>query len=169
VPTVYRIDLDRPARFGCADAVLRTLLRAQLGAEPEIVVGPRGKPALAGGEIAFSIAHSGTLALIAIGVGEVGIDVEQHRPRDVIAIARRFFTADEVALVAVEPREFYRLWCRKEALVKARGTGLVLPLPDVRDVAGLVDLDVTPGYSAAIYSDDIRRSGEAISILSASR
>ena len=146
---------------------MRAILAAELGREPQLTVGPYGKPELVGGELAFNVAHSGELALIAVSrAGPIGVDLEQHRPlRDAAAIARRFFTAEEAALVVADPVEFYRLWCRKEAWVKAQGTGLRLPLDgvDVRVAPPgwlLADLDIAPGYAAAVArpgaSDEIR-------------
>jgi 4'-phosphopantetheinyl transferase len=179
---VHRITLDGPPRSGCARGALHALLAAILGQPPDIRVDAHGKPALAGDGPAFNVAHSGSLALIAIGLRPLGVDVElRDLRRDANAIARRFFTAGEAALVAAEPGQFFRLWCRKEAWLKALGTGLRLPLDEV-DVRGelagwtLVDVDVGERYAAAVAceghepvrlvdpadSDDMRRSGSAI-------
>jgi 4'-phosphopantetheinyl transferase len=159
---VYRVRLTTPASSGCADAALRAVLTTELGTPPTLARDDHGKPYMVGRARVFSIAHSGELALIAVArTGELGVDVEHHRPlRDAATIARRFFTAGEAAEVdaAVQRSElaaFYRVWCRKEAWVKARGGGLRLPLDtvDVRgDVPGwwIADLDVGAGYTAAI-------------------
>jgi 4'-phosphopantetheinyl transferase len=64
----------------------------------------------------------------------VGVDVEQIRENfDHEAIARRFFSRQEqrqfAELAAAEKyREFFRCWTRKEAYIKAEGSGLSLPL-----------------------------------------
>lgn len=55
----------------------------------------------------------------------VGVDFEVHRPNR-IHIADRFFSAEEVSyLKSMDPSlaqvEFFRLWCRKEALFKCAG------------------------------------------------
>ena len=186
---VHRIALDGPPRPGCARDAVEAILAAELGHPPEIVRGEHGKPALAAGGPAFNLAHSGSLALIAVGPDPLGVDVEQHvARRDVVALARRFFTPAEAAVVDADRGAFWRLWCRKEAWFKAHGTGLVLPLDeiDVRgDVVGwlLADVDVGAGYAAAVAcagggevqlvdharSEDIRRSGSAIIARSTSR
>lgn len=79
--------------------------------------------------------HSGTLLLLAVGEGlRVGIDVERPRPRPrALEVARRFFHPWEVAWL--EAREaadlepaFVRLWCAKEALLKAHGRGIAFGL-----------------------------------------
>nr|HEX4313855.1 4'-phosphopantetheinyl transferase superfamily protein [Kofleriaceae bacterium] len=156
--TVHRVPLAAPARSGSADGALRDILRAalggELGDEPRIVRDDRGKPRLAGGELAFSVAHSGRLAVIAVVAArdvEVGIDVEQLRAMpDAARLAARFFAADEAARVARDASQFFPLWCRKEAWLKARGIGLV-GLKLAEPIDGFVaDLDVGAGYAAAV-------------------
>lgn len=80
-----------------------------------------------------SLSHSGGHAAICIGPAgcRVGIDIEWHRARDVIAIAQFAFDAEEVAVLeAAAPlqreRLFYAMWVFKEAAAKA----LRLDLPD---------------------------------------
>jgi 4'-phosphopantetheinyl transferase len=188
---VHVITLDRPPISGCVRDAVHSILAAHLGRAPEVVADPLGKPVLADGALAFNVTHSGTLALVAISrQGPLGVDVEQHDARrDVVGLARRFFTAGEAALVASEPMQFWRLWCRKEAWLKARGLGLSGPLSEV-DVRGnlpgwfIADLEVASGYAAAVAregtsgevrllshvrSAEILRSGSAIIARSASR
>jgi 4'-phosphopantetheinyl transferase len=174
---VYRVRLDQPASSGCVDAVLQAILAARLGRPPQIAIGPHGKPYLADGGLEFNVSHSGALALIAVSDGPIGVDVEQHHAlHDPAAFARRFFTPDEAASLGDDPAALFRLWCRKEAWLKARGVGLAFPLDqiDVREAPPgwlLADLDVGPGYSAAVAReggpaeihliDDSARSGDA--------
>jgi 4'-phosphopantetheinyl transferase len=154
---VYRICLARAAMPGCANAALRAIVAMRLGRDVELELDPRGKPQLASRELEVSVSHSGELALIAISdAGAIGVDVEQVRPlRDARAFTRRFFSAAEAAEAGDELARIVRIWCRKEALLKARGIGLVMPLAAV-DVRGsppgwfIADLDVAPGYAAAI-------------------
>jgi 4'-phosphopantetheinyl transferase len=179
---IYRIRLDGPAAPGCADGPLRAILAARLGTAPVIVRGPHGKPELAGRELEFNVSHSGELALIAVSdAGPIGVDVEQHRALpDPAAFARRFFSAGEAADAGADLAALFRCWCRKEAWLKAQGVGLdlVRARTDLREApAGwlLADLDVAPGYAAAVAragapaelrvldhaSDDNRASGDA--------
>jgi 4'-phosphopantetheinyl transferase len=80
---------------------------------------------------ALSLSHSGGLAALVAGPADVaiGVDLEQHRPRDVASIAQfAFGERESAALLALKSpqreRQFYRLWVMKEALAKA----LQLPL-----------------------------------------
>lgn len=114
-------------------AVLRRLLGQCLGADPrtlDLAEGAHGKPFLTGtGDLHFNLSHSGETALIALAVGvAVGIDVEAGE-RKVAAngVAARWFTPEEQAAWQAEgqsPAAFFRLWTRKEAVMKAHGGGL---------------------------------------------
>jgi 4'-phosphopantetheinyl transferase len=161
--------------------LLRMLLSAYLDVAPEslrLVTGRWGKPRLerAAGVLHFNLAHSGDLVLIAVGASDVGVDVERHRPlREAPAIARRFYDAEEAAHVERDAQggqgAFFRLWTRKEAVVKTLGLALpsysreavVLPLearcgwatlhPDGHQArVAWADLPMDPGYSAAVGS-----------------
>nr|WP_239062753.1 4'-phosphopantetheinyl transferase superfamily protein [Streptomyces sp. SID13031] len=59
--------------------------------------------------------------------GPVGIDLEDRYPRDITALAHRWFAPTELAWLAGQPEEleaFLHLWTAKEAVGKALGTGL---------------------------------------------
>ena len=102
----------------------------------EIRYGPNGKPVIQG-PVRFNVSHSGSVAAFAFAVGcELGLDVEEIRPfADLAAVAAQFFSPEEAAELAKLPRAeqelaFFRCWTRKEAYVKAVGTGLSAPLHD---------------------------------------
>lgn len=126
-------------RFTAGRSFLRALLAAYLQRSPREVrfdYGPQGKPTLVeGGVLQFNLSHSGAEALCAVSLGEtVGVDIEACRPsRDLVPIARRFFSSEEQAAFLAVPAAaqigaFYRCWTSKEALLKAWGTGLTTPL-----------------------------------------
>ncbi len=95
-----------------------------------------GKPMLADNQaVQFNLAHSGDWAIIAISVdSRVGIDIEQAgRNTEPLALIKRFFSRQEqTALLAMEPadqrRAFFDCWARKEAFVKAEGSGIAYGL-----------------------------------------
>ena len=124
-------------------AELRRILAHYLGGDPRalrFVYGEHGKPGLAPGPagepapLCFNLSHSGDLALVGVVPGrpelQLGVDVELARlGREFASIATSFFAADEVAVfrripAAEQPAAFYRAWTRKEAYLKAIGTGL---------------------------------------------
>jgi 4'-phosphopantetheinyl transferase len=100
-----------------------------------------GKPQLAPAQnpnaLQFNVSHSGGMALIAIGSQHrLGVDIEKMR-RDIDAevLAERFFSGRERAGLRTLPeglrvRGFFACWTRKEAFLKATGTGLSFPLAD---------------------------------------
>ena len=172
-------------RFIACRAGLRRMLGQCLGREPDrlrFVTGPFGKPALAasaGAEVLhFNVSHSDDLALVAVAQGrEVGVDIERRRDVDDLleTVARRFAPAECAELADAAPadrtRIFFDLWTRKEAVVKATGLGLQLPLDRFSVPAGplagavtvrmpgedgqprewaLCDLAVPSPYSAAL-------------------
>jgi 4'-phosphopantetheinyl transferase len=129
-------------RYIVARARLRQLLGERLGAAPEslqFVYKPHGKPALARcpgqRDLRFNVSHCGEVAAYAFAEGrEVGVDVEREREiEDAEAIAERCFSPAERDACRV--LGFLYCWTRKEAFVKALGSGLSSPLPEL-DVSG---------------------------------
>ncbi|MDI9238238.1 4'-phosphopantetheinyl transferase superfamily protein [Lysobacter sp. LF1] len=102
----------------------------------------RGRPRLGGALSDWDCnwSHSGDGLLIALGHRvQVGIDLERIRPRGrALELAQRFFTGPELAWLhaapstAVRDHGFLRLWCAKEALLKAHGHGISFGLHRLR-------------------------------------
>lgn len=125
-------------RFLSGRLKLRQILSLYTGSpvdKLEFSRGPEGKPFLKNHpQIRFSQSQSGDIQMVAVASGlEVGIDLEKVRHDDFGVVARRFFSSDEndllQTLTGKEKLEtFFRIWTRKEAYVKALGTGLSYPL-----------------------------------------
>ena len=83
-----------------------------------------GKPHLDNGAGHISVAHSGKYAaLIFSRETEVGIDIEQVKPK-IIHLAGKFLSSKEEAANTADPMQAERLcliWCAKEALYKLYG------------------------------------------------
>ena len=119
-----------------AEPLVRSWLATQLGGQPaslEITREVHGRPLLGAPHGGFdaSWSHSGDGLLMALAEDvRIGIDLELERPRPKAQVlANRFFAASEAATLAALPdgaREaaFVRLWCAKEAVLKAHGQGL---------------------------------------------
>jgi 4'-phosphopantetheinyl transferase len=146
----------RPAdrrSYIAAHAGLRLLLAAALGRREQDLRfsnGATGKPMLADGALEFNLSHSAGIVLIALARRlAVGVDVERLRlvpGRE--AIVRRYLHPGERADLAALPpapaqTAFFRCWTRKEAVAKALGLGLGLPLERYR-------VSCRPGVPAAL-------------------
>ena len=146
-----------------AEAVARNWLGPLLDRAPEDVPLERdvhGRPRLHGParDCDTGWSHSGDGLVIAFGRDLVlGIDLERMRPRrNALALARRFFARTEADWLAGVPdpeRElaFLRLWCAKEALLKAHGRGLSFGLAKLTFAergGALVLVDCDPALGA---------------------
>ncbi len=127
-------------RFAVMHAVVRHVLAGYLGAcaaELRFAREAGGKPLVreaAAAGLHFNLSHSGERAVLAVARSPVGADVEHQRPgRNVRGLAGRYFHRSERAAIeaASDARRaavFFRYWVAKEAVLKAQGTGLALPL-----------------------------------------
>jgi 4'-phosphopantetheinyl transferase len=130
---------DEPRRsFVASRAALRAILGRYLRMPPTdvaIAYDANGKPSLAD-QVAktclkFNLAHSDGLALVAVTRGsEIGVDVEAFRPVEHWQqIAARYFHPAEIETISAagqseQNEAFLRCWTRKEAILKAIGSGL---------------------------------------------
>lgn len=131
----FVFERDRRRHAACRLALRRVLADACGVAAREIAFteGRHGKPfapALHG--MHFNVSHSGALGLIGLcRTHELGVDIEVLREMsDALSLARHNFTPDEQAELArvedgtVRSRLFLQGWTRKEACIKAIGSGL---------------------------------------------
>lgn len=179
----FQTDRDRAvvARGG-----LRWILSSYCGKDPKKIAlrtGLNGKPSLFDltSRIEFNVTHSGDCAAIAITKqAQCGVDIELQRPNvSYKDIAERFFCAREVEWLRQIESGFMRLWTMKEAISKAVGLGLAIPLNeiDVVDVAEgrtsrillqtsglesqllwLKELSLLKGYTASVAAVGVEQS-----------
>lgn len=134
----FHFERDRH-RYVVARAVLRELLGAELEISPaaiSLAYGPHGKPRLAGHEaLRFNLSHSAGWAVFAVTERrELGIDLESTNrlaPNDthLASLAERILSERELEVWRALPEAnrhsaFLRAWTRKEAFVKATGSGI---------------------------------------------
>lgn len=129
---------DRKRFISCRWA-LRSILAKYVGEAPASLgfsVNEYGKPFLSGldGDLQFSLSHSREAALVAVTRGRrVGIDIEFVDPKvDIAAIAGSLFSDAEAESLLRLPkdlgaRRFFLAWTRKEAFLKALGSGFSAP------------------------------------------
>jgi phosphopantetheine--protein transferase-like protein len=129
----FRVPAQRDS-YIITHALFRLKLGIFLNEKPETIQiehGFLGKPYLSEyPQIRFNLSHCNGLSLIAFDTkDEIGVDVEQIRPEfDWEPVAKRFFSEEEYQMIRAsgenELYTFNRLWTRKEALIKARGSGI---------------------------------------------
>jgi len=101
--------------------------------------GSQGKPNIEFPKLArllyFNISHSKNRIAAAVSRHPgIGVDIEFVSPkREFVKIAQRYFSTPEVEAMlclttARQLSRFYDLWTLKESYLKARGSGLIIPL-----------------------------------------
>lgn len=92
------------------------------------------RPYFNGVAVDFNISHSGKFVVCAAAENiRLGIDIEQIKPVDVNDFQDQF-SDDEMRLIRSDHGSlvnFYNLWTKKEALIKADGKGLSIPLKQI--------------------------------------
>ncbi len=143
------------ARFTAGRGILRDILSRYTGFSPDelaLVQDEHGKPRLVqpSGQLQFNVSHSSQRMLVAIADGRaVGVDLELIRILpDMMELAARFFSVREHSTLLslagwTRVLAFFNGWTRKEAVVKARGDGLITPLDQV-------EVTLAPGEPPAL-------------------
>lgn len=201
--TAFRHEPSRE-RFLVGCALAKSAVAAARGISPAEVAldrtcpgcgQPHGKPRVSGG-LELSVSHSGDRIAVAVArtTAPIGVDVEETEGRarggdDPAALERYVLSEAEQAVFDTKSgrgRNFLIVWTRKEAVLKATGDGLKVPLhdlvvaaptaparvlawpyPDPPDMVTLRDLDAGPGYVAALAvlgpcDEVISRDGTAL-------
>ncbi|NJB85993.1 4'-phosphopantetheinyl transferase [Lewinella marina] len=179
LPPEMRDDLRRYRRWQDRQAgllgklLMNYTVREVMGEPPDqstLVTDAYRRPFLAGRpDLDFNISHTAGLVVCAAaaGMGRLGVDVERVGEIQ-LAEFRRVFTEEEYALLSGLPdatATFFRLWTRKEAVMKADGRGFSLDpagidcLPDRIGVDGncyaVRELDLGAGYAAHLAASDV--------------
>ncbi len=114
---LLRIALDE---FGLGDKI------------DQMETGAYGKPYLKDIAFHFSLSHSGHYAICAFSNAPIGADLQQIKEKLPVRTTRILSAAEKAYLDKLAETErietFYRLWARKESLIKWDGRGLNLPM-----------------------------------------
>ncbi|MCH8559031.1 MAG: 4'-phosphopantetheinyl transferase superfamily protein [Balneolia bacterium] len=131
----FRFRKDRDS-FITGRYVIKTLLGMYSNTSPEHVRLEKddfGKP-FCSQDICFNLSHSGDKLMVGFSGRDIGVDVEKINPSvEVEKIGKNHFSNEEYQLLMEkDPEEkqtfFYNIWTRKEAVIKAIGKGLGIPL-----------------------------------------
>jgi 4'-phosphopantetheinyl transferase len=160
----FHFEPDRN-RFIVGRGTLRKIIGSYVNVDPaqlHFSYSKKGKPELTGlapaQTLQFNLAHSNQLMLVALTrIGIVGIDVEwMPRTVDIESVAHQFFDDCEYEALMAQPDDrrslaFFNLWTRKEAYLKATGSGL----GDLNRIT----VSFLPGEPARIVSVEDDRQG----------
>lgn len=125
------------ARLSLGAGVLLAVVLEKHGRKWEqdaIIQGEYGKPFLPNTDFHFSLSHSGEYALCAVSDAPVGVDLQKVK-ETIPSKTKRILSSEEEQYLQTLPDTqkiewFYRLWSRKESLIKWDGRGLRLPLSE---------------------------------------
>lgn len=130
------VHADVRRRFVVARASLRTILAGELDRDAAAIrfsYGEHGRPFIDDVQLSFNLSHSNELAIVGVTQGGiVGVDVEALRDdADIELLARESFCESErqgLLRLCTESRRaaFFATWTRKEAYLKALGTGFTI-------------------------------------------
>ncbi|GAB7525409.1 4'-phosphopantetheinyl transferase family protein [Paraburkholderia sp. 2C] len=152
----FRFDRHR-RRYVAGRGELRRLLGRYLALAPRDITleyGSDGKPLCTveprEWKVFFNLSHSEHAAALAVSSGfEVGIDVEHVRPIEDCVPLEVFSTREHAQFAALPAAQrqavFFESWARKEACLKALGTGFTLP-PDHFEFDLSIRGDTTPRF-----------------------
>ena len=144
--------------------------------------GDYGKPSVRGTSIhhEFNVSHSGDYILIGITTGaQCGVDIEGSRAHiSEQSIGESFFCPREIQWLRQTEKGFFRLWTIKEAILKAVGRGLSIPLSavDVTDIvegrASMISLKASGLASQPLWVQELKLVDDyatAVAVVGAAR
>lgn len=145
----FHFDLDRVTFISCR-ALLRLIIAGRLNTTPRdipFIKSINNKPGLPGDPVFFNVSHTREAFAIAVsGDFQVGIDLEKINQRiDFHSVIETYFSQKERNFILKSEKgsrdRFFLLWTRKEALLKALGTGITeyLTQVEVSEHENLID------------------------------
>ena len=136
---LYRLEQDR-LRFIVRRGILRKLLGEYTGLEPSGIAfqtNPYGKLSLPSNPLKFNLSCCQSRVIFAFALEmEIGVDLEQVRPlAELERMVKGWLSpAERAGLLTLAPvsqmNAFFHIWTQKEALLKAHGKGLSMPLQE---------------------------------------
>ncbi len=166
--------LEKAARFKnekdyklclLTDNLAKRMIAEEGNMSPQMVViyaDKYGKPRCMNSLVKFNYSHSGTKAACAVSDKEIGVDIEEIKPRSQ-DVARKFATEAELEYIGDSLENLLKIWVLKEAYLKCLGTGIRDNLKDaefiIEDSGNVICSDKsvkatlydnTPGYIAAV-------------------
>lgn len=159
-------DMKRKQSVGAGYLLYCLQKRFSIAEEPVLL---HGKPVFRkNADVHFNISHSGGYAALAFGNMPLGVDIECIKQAN-LRVAGRFFLKEEYDYITEKPEReqadaFFRIWTRKEAVVKAVGSGLRIPLNDFSVMGEIVECH---GEKYELYQRKLAEAGKEFWIAAA--
>ncbi len=140
----YRLIRDRQ-KFIVSKAIRRNILSKYLELDPQTLsffINDFKKPYIISEEaLYFSVSYSGQYIAMAFHSKEIGLDIEiVNNTFDYETIQEKVFNNEErlsIKEAALKTKQFYTLWTRKEALIKATAQGIDDFFIDIPSLTGI--------------------------------
>ncbi|WP_158642796.1 4'-phosphopantetheinyl transferase family protein [Mucilaginibacter ginsenosidivorax] len=136
----YVQEKDR-IRFIISRAALREIVSRYINQPAKGIIfgsGPNKKPFIVGAALRYNVSHSANWVLIAISKTDVGVDTETiDASFKFESILEDYFSPAEISFINGNPKNFFLLWTRKEALTKATAQGLDENLKHIPSLDGM--------------------------------
>lgn len=123
----------------------------------EIKYSEYDKPFFANSDLKFNISHSGEIVVCVLSnVSDTGIDIELISPINIEDFKFQMTYTEWEKIINAEDRmhSFYKYWTQKEAVIKAHGNGLSIPLPSFEVNNNYTKIDNDEFYLKEIFIDD---------------
>jgi 4'-phosphopantetheinyl transferase len=144
---------------------LRMILSRKLNKNPQDIIyieDINGKPGIKDNPIFFNISHTrDSFAIVISEQFNIGVDLEKvNRVMDIEAVIKRVFSREENEYIlrsgGKAKNRFFLLWTRKEALLKAIGTGIISQLShiEVFKPVNLINRDTIEGLANISFSSN---------------
>lgn len=125
--------------------------------ETEIRLSSNHKPYLKDDPVHFNISHSREMVVCAIGEFPIGIDVEFYDPAINYLDFEFQMTSGEIRKIhdaEDKIKSFFTYWTEKEAVMKAHGDGMMLPLDSFEIINNESIIDGQKFFTKDIFIDE---------------
>lgn len=152
----YRVLNDRKSRLMAKVLLLNAL--AESGLSSIAYKRDSGNKPFIENWYPFNISHSHELTIFCYSESsfEVGIDIEYKKEMDIDEIAP-YFHAEEKEYIKSSTDDlsaFYEVWTRKEAVLKAHGTGIINGLDQFSCLTDTIDMEGKCYFLKELIADD---------------
>ncbi|UHO38308.1 4'-phosphopantetheinyl transferase superfamily protein [Chryseobacterium capnotolerans] len=162
-PEDFRKDILKYRRWEDAQLSLLGRVLLQLGLkfhylinDAEILRSADNKPYLKDSHLHFNISHSKELVVCAIAEFPIGIDIEFIDPKiNYLDFQYQMTEQEFLKIDCSEDRinAFFSYWTQKEAVMKAHGGGMMIPLDSFEIINGECEIDSIKFFTKDIFID----------------